>query len=149
MLWRNSYRVPLRPGNAWWNEMRRLNRHMDYGFGGTRGPIGREYPLLNAWAGDDGLLVVAAVPGIAEEDLDISLDGRTLTISGTRPVDELPEGARQYRQERVSGNFNRTVELPFDVDIDAVKATYAAGTLEINLPRLPEEKPRKITLNAS
>ena len=61
MMWRNSYRMPMRPGNAWWNEMRRLNRRMDYVFGGTRGPIGREYPLLNAWANDDGLLLGSAI----------------------------------------------------------------------------------------
>lgn len=149
MMWRNSYRAPMRPGNAWWNEMRRLNRRMDYVFGGTRGPVGREYPLLNAWASEDALLIMAEVPGAAEEDLDISVDGRALTLSGSRRSDELPEGARHFRQERSSGNFSRTIELPFDVDVEAVKATYAGGTLEIELPRLPEEKPRKIALNGS
>ena len=149
MMWRNSYRMPMRPGNAWWNEMRRLNRRMDYVFGGTRGPIGREYPLLNAWANDDGLLLTADIPGAAEEDLDISVDGRTLTLSGSRHSDELPESARHFRQERTSGSFSRAVELPFDVEVAAVKATYAGGTLEIELPRLPEEKPRKIALNGS
>lgn len=149
MLWRSSYRVPMRPGNAWRNEMRRLNRRMDYAFGGTRGPISREYPLLNAWASEDGLLIMAEIPGAAEEDLDISVDGQTLTLSGNRHADELPEGARLFRQERSSGDFSRIVELPFDIDVDAVRATYAGGILEIELPRLPEEKPRKITLNGS
>ncbi len=149
MFWRNTYRAPMRSANSWMNDMRRMNRQMDYLFGGTRGPIRAEYPLLNAWSGDDGLVIVAEVPGVSEDELEITIDGRTLTLSGTRKADELHEGARQYRRERSYGEFSRTVQLPFDVDVDSVKAAYVGGLLEIELPRLPEEKPRKIALNGS
>jgi HSP20 family protein len=126
-----------------------MNRQADFMFGGTRGPIRREFPLLNAWAGEDGLLIRVEIPGVSADDLDISVDGRNLTLSGSRLTEELPEEARQYRHERVGAEFTRSVELPFDVDVEAVKASFSGGVLEIELPRLPEEKPRKIAINGS
>ena len=139
----------MHPANAWWNEVRRQNRRMDHLLGGTRGPIGREFPLLNAWVGEEGLVVVAEVPGVTADDLAITVDGRNLTLSGSRQEAELPEGARQYRRERSSGEFSRSLELPFDVDVEAVKATFLDGVLEIELPKVAEEKPRKITINSN
>lgn len=147
MMWKNGYRVSRRPASAWWNDMWRLNQQMDHFFGGTLGPIQREYPLIEAWSGENGLILAANMPGVDEDALEITVDGRTLTLSGNRPGDDWPEEARIYRQERTSGQFTRSIELPFDVDIEAVKATYANGVLEIELPRVPEEKPRKISVN--
>lgn len=129
--------------------MRRLNRQMDYFFGGTRGPIRTEYPLLNAWVGEDGLVVRAEMPGVEAHQLQISVEGRTLTLSGSRNTEELPDDVRYYRRERAAGEFSRVLELPFDVDVDEVKADYAGGVLQIELPRLPEEKPRQITVSLS
>ena len=149
MMWRSAYWTPRRSANAWWNQVRRMNRQMDFMFGGTRGPMRREFPLLRAWAGDDGLLIRVEIPGISAENLDISVDGRRLTISGSRLAVDLPEGARYYRNERVGGEFERSVELPFDVDVEAVRASFSDGELEIELPRLPEEKPRKIAVDGS
>jgi HSP20 family protein len=129
--------------------MGRLNQQMDHLLGGTRGPVRREYPLLEAWSGEEGLIVRASAPGIDKDDLEITLDGRTLTLSGNRLTDALPEDVRPYRQERNSGEFSRNIELPFDVDMEAIEASYTNGMLEIKLPRLPEEKPRKITINGN
>jgi HSP20 family protein len=129
--------------------MRLLNWRMDHLFGGTHGPVSREYPRLEAWTGDDGLVVVAELPGIDRDEFEITVDGRTLMISGSRPSVDMPEGARAYRQERVEGDFSRSVALPYDVDVEAVNASYANGLLQIELPRVPEEKPRKITVNGA
>ena len=149
MMWRSAYRAPRLSANTWRNQVRLLNRQMDFMFGGTRGPIRKEYPLLNAWAGEHGLMITAEIPGVDADALDISVDGRNLTLSGSRQSEEIPEEARAYRNERVSGEFTRSVELPFDVDVEAIKASFSDGVLEIELPRLPEEKPRKITVNGS
>ena len=149
MMWRSAYLAPRRSANSWFNQMRRMNRQKDFMFGGTRGPIRREYPLLNAWAGEEGLLIRAEIPGVGADDLDISVDGRNLTLSGNRAEAMLPEEARHYRSERIGGEFTRSVELPFDIDMEAVKASFTDGVLEIELPRLPEEKPRKIAINGS
>jgi HSP20 family protein len=149
MLWKNGYKVAGWPANAWWNDMWRLNQQMDHLFGGTRGPIQSEYPLLQAWSGDDGLVLMANMPGIDKDSLDITVEGRTLTIGGSRNAEKFPDGAHVYRQERADGQFSRSVELPFDVDVEAIKASYADGVLEIDLPRVPEDKPKKITVTGS
>jgi HSP20 family protein len=129
--------------------MRSINRQMDHLLGGTRGPIRREYPLLQAWAGEDGLVIMANMPGVKQEDLEIGIDGRTLTLSGSRPDEDRPENARAYRQERANGDFNRSVELPYDVDVEAASASYTDGIMRIELPRVAEDKPRKIAVNGS
>lgn len=147
MMWKNIYRVSGRPASTLWNDMWRLNKQMDHLFGGTRGPIGREYPMLQAWSGAEGLVIVANIPGVDEEKLDITINGRALTLSGSGTTEEMPEDARFYRQERTSGEFSRSVELPYDVDVEAVKASYQNGMLQIELPRVPEDQPRKITVN--
>ena len=149
MMWKNGYRVSRRPTSAWWNDVWRLNRQMDHIYGGTLGPIRREHPLLEVWSGDEGLIVIAKMPGIDGDGTEITVDGRTLTISGSRPSTELPEGARSYRQERAGGQFSRSVTLPFDVHVERIKASYHDGMLRIELPRLPEEKPRRITVNGN
>ena len=140
--------MPMYRANNWLRGMRRLNRQMEYMLGGTRGPIRAEYPLLNAWSGDDGLLLKAEVPGATDESLEITIDGRTLTLRGTREAVAVPEDARRYRAERSHGEFSRSIELPFDVDVENVTADYAGGLLTIELRRLPEEKPRKISVSS-
>jgi HSP20 family protein len=129
--------------------MWRMNQQMDHLLGGTRGPVSREYPLIEAWSGDDGMIIMANMPGVEHDAIDIKVDGRTLTLSGERIADEMTEDMRSYRRELASGTFSRSVELPFEVAVESVEASYENGVLEIVLPRVPEEKPRKITINGS
>jgi len=107
------------------------------------------FPALNIWSNEDELIITAEVPGINPEDLDISVVGDSLTLKGAREVEELEEGARYHRQERGYGNFSRTVQLPFPVDIDSVNAKFTNGVLEINLPRAEADKPRKIAVKSA
>jgi HSP20 family protein len=105
--------------------------------------------LFQAWASDEGLLIVANIPGVDEDALEITADGGTLRLTGSRSTEDMPENARVFRLERASGQFSRSVELPFDVDVEAVKASYENGLLQIELPRVPEGRPRKIAVNGS
>jgi HSP20 family protein len=95
------------------------------------------------------LVVNAEVPGIDVKDIDISVVGETLTLSGARKSEDLEEGSRYHRQERGSGKFNRSVELPFPVDIDKVEATFKNGVLHISLPRSEADKPKKIVVKSA
>lgn len=147
MMWKNGYRVSRRPAYSWWNDMWRSTRNADHLFGGTQGPIGREYPPLEVWSSEEGLLVTASMAGIDPETLEIVIEDQTLTISGNRPSIDEPDGARRYRQELASGHFGRNIKLPYKVDVEAVVANYSDGLLTIELPRVPEEKPRKIVVN--
>ena len=89
-------------------------------------------------------IVVVELPGVAKEDVKISLDGELLTIKGERKASGLPDGARWIRSERSSGEFFRTIQLPHPVKADAVSAEMVNGVLRITLPKAEEARPREI-----
>jgi HSP20 family protein len=107
------------------------------------------FPAMNIWAAEDSAMVTAEIPGVSKDDLDINVTGDTLTISGVRNQDELPEGVQYHRQERTYGEFNRSIQLPYTVDVNKVKATFKNGVLTVDLPRVEAEKPKKIAVKAS
>lgn len=129
-----------------WHEMQRLQHEMDRLFTGEALSFTGRYPAVNIWAGEDDMIVTSEIPGIEPGDIDISVTGDTLTISGSRTPDELKEGEAYHRRERAYGRFNRTVQLPFKVDANKVGARYEKGVLNIVLPRAEEDKPRKISI---
>lgn len=125
-------------------EMNRMFRHM------SAGPrVAPSYPAINVWANDEGVVVTAELPGVKPEDIDISVVGDTLTLSGERRPDELQDGDKYHRRERRQGKFTRTFELPFGVEADKVDAVFERGVLHISLPRAESEKPRKIAVKSA
>jgi len=140
------YRVP-----SVWREMNRLQREMNRLFDDTyphRARRAAGYPAMNVWANEDGLIITAEVPGVKPEDIDISVVGDTLTLSGSHKPDELKEDSRYHRQERGYGDFTRSIQLPFLVNVKKVEATFQNGVLNITMPRAEEDKPKKITVKA-
>ena len=130
------------PGNVF-REMDRLQDEMNRLLRTSRGPA--EYPALNVWANADGVLVTAEAPGVKPEGIDISVSGATLTLKGERTA--APESlGKPHRIERMIGRFSRTIELPFTVDSSKVSAHCEDGVLEIALPRIEADKPRKIAV---
>lgn len=109
----------------------------------------REFPPVNLWAGEDGVVVSAELPGVSPEGLKVSVHRNTLTLSGERPA-EVPEaGATPLRRERPAGAFSRTVTLPYVVDADKVSARSEGGVLLIHLPRPEADRPRRIQIAAA
>lgn len=106
-------------------------------------------PSVEVWSEGDDLRLRALVPGLAPEDLEIHVRGDTLTLRGK--VDEAAADAaeRWLRRERAGGSFTRTLQLPFAIDADGVKARLANGVLEMELPRSAAEKPRRIPVQPS
>jgi HSP20 family protein len=103
-------------------------------------------PRLEAFAREGDLVIHADLPGVALDDVDITLEGTTLTISGER---KLPAGDAidYYLRETPSGGFLRTVVVPEDVDPDSIKARLENGVLELVLPdALAEIQPKKIAI---
>ena len=102
------------------------------------------YPV-DLYETDDALVLELAVPGIAVEDLDISLENRHLSISGK--VAE-GEGDRRYWLQSVPrGEFKRSFKLPIAVDVDAVEAKAVNGILSVTMPKVAEAKARKIEVS--
>jgi HSP20 family protein len=146
MFW-PAFRGMRRIGSPWF-EMERLQREMDRLFSGASLPFAQNFPALNLWTGENDVVVTAELPGIEPDDLEISVLDETLTLSGTRTLEQLNEGESYHRQERGHGRFTRTVTLPFKVDSDKVAAVYERGVLQITLPRAEEDKPKKIKVKS-
>jgi len=104
------------------------------------------YPAVNIWTKEDELVVTAELPGLTPEGIDLSVLGDTFTISGSRKEEELPENAQYHRNECVSGDFSRTIRLPFVVDAEKVEAVYEKGVLKVTLVRAESDKPHKINV---
>ena len=141
-------------GRTWlpWREMERLQRDMNRLF--ARMPRERtlsaapSYPAMNVWTNENGAVVTAELPGCSPEDIDISVQGETLTVRGSRQPDEVQEGQVYHRRERGCGGFTRSFQLPFEVQANKVEATFSKGVLIISLPRAEADKPKKITIKA-
>jgi HSP20 family protein len=132
-----------------WRELSRLHREMNRVFEGYDRPAATEFPPVNVWSGERGLRVHSWLPGFEKDDIDVSVVGDTLTLRGSRAENSLKEGETYHRQERGSGKFVRTFQLPFQVEADAVKASFRNGVLEIELPRAAAEQPRKIAVTTA
>ncbi|CAM2158403.1 HSP20 family protein (plasmid) [Pararobbsia alpina] len=133
-------------------ELDRLQRQMFSLFGGfptsLRSTRVGLFPQINVGSTEDSIEVVAFAPGLDVGKLDVSIDKGLLTIAGDRTAqsDRLPDGARQYAQERFSGAFRRAVELPQQADPDKVEARYIDGCLLISIGKRETSKPRSITV---
>lgn len=136
-----------------WREMEQLRREMNRLFedsfsiaGGRTAP---SYPAMNIWSNEEGAVLTAELPGLGPDDIDISVVGDTLTLTGERKAVELPEGAKYHRRERSFGKFTRTFQLPFNVEVDKVEAVFRNGILHLSLPRAEAEKPKKIAIKTA
>ncbi|MEW5850077.1 MAG: Hsp20/alpha crystallin family protein [Myxococcota bacterium] len=97
----------------------------------------------------DAYIFRADLPGVTEDDIDISLSGNRLTISGKREEEERQEGERYFCYERSYGSFTRSFTLPEDVDVDNVNADFSNGVLKVMVPKAPEAQPKKISLKGA
>nr|WP_320132806.1 HSP20 family small heat-shock protein [uncultured Holophaga sp.] len=106
-------------------------------------------PAFDIRENPEGYLFTADMPGVAREELSIDLTGNRLTIAGQRKAEARQESEKLYAAERVFGQFSRTFTLPDGVDAGAVKAELKDGVLSLTIPKVPEVKPRKISIQAS
>jgi HSP20 family protein len=127
-----------------------LNRVFNHSFGTLREDVlSPAFPAFNVWTGKDDVKVVVALPGMDPKDIDISVLGNTVTISGERRPETPDTGALYHRRERTHGKFIRTVELPVNVDRDKIEARYVDGVLSVTLPRVEEQKPKQIAVKVA
>jgi HSP20 family protein len=125
--------------------MNRLFAQMPPGLSGDVAPT---FPAMNVWTDEESVVVTAELPGVAPDDIDVSVVGDTLTLKGSRQPDELEEGESYHRRERRYGAFTRAFQLPFQVEPNQVEANFGNGVLQISLPRAEADKPKKIAVKA-
>jgi HSP20 family protein len=102
------------------------------------------YPAVNIAENDDAYVIEARVPGLAKEDVFVELEGRKLTIRG----EHKREVAEYGREERASGEFERTISFKHPLAQERVNAEVKDGILTVTLPKAEEAKPRKIEIVA-
>ncbi|UCE51481.1 MAG: Hsp20/alpha crystallin family protein [Desulfobacterales bacterium] len=135
-------------------EISRLGSELDdlYGRFFGRGPMIPErflqeealFPALDISEGKKEITVKAEIPGVEADDLDVSLDGRTLIIKGEKKQEKEDKDENYHRMERSYGYFRRTVQLPVDVDPSKVEASYKKGVLKVTLKKTKESEAKKI-----
>ena len=151
---------------AQWNvfeDMETLRREIDRAFEGfsigqapshrvaflpARAP--RRYPMVNLLEDKDHLYIEALTPGVDPQSLNLSLMQNRLTLSGEKsraPVDIKPEAF--HRNERASGKFVRTIDLPVEVDEGRIQAEYKNGLLVVTLPKAEKARPKQINVKVA
>jgi len=93
---------------------------------------------------NDGYLFRADLPGVAEKDLEISVTGNRISVSGKRDEEEQQQGETYYLYERSYGQFSRSFTLPDGADTEHIRADLRDGVLSLMVPKKPEVKPKKI-----
>ena len=103
------------------------------------------YPPVNLSEDDGNVYVQAAIPGMAMDNIDLTLTDGSLIMKGKRES----EKGDYFRQERPTGSFQRVINLNVPVNRDKVSATMREGILDIVLPKAEEAKPKKINIEIS
>ena len=103
-------------------------------------------PRTNLYDNGDTFQVIAEVPGLTKDDLNIRIQGNYLELSGDRKSDA-PEGYKAHRIERELQSFTRSFTLPADVDAERIEAVLKDGLLTLSLPKAEAAKPKQITIS--
>ncbi len=101
-------------------------------------------PPVDIMEHGENLLLVSDLPGFTNDDIEVSVENRTLTLAGERKADARFEGASTFRAERSYGRFSRVFALPATVDVARISAEFKDGVLTVTLPKAEEARPRKI-----
>jgi HSP20 family protein len=140
--------VPYRRGHR--HSLANLHNEMDDLFDSFFRGLDRPFAGYKAWPAidvaeeEDAIIVRAEVPGCKAEDIDISVYGNTLTISGEKKLSEEKKEKGYYHMESSYGSFRRELTLPTDVDQGKIDATCEDGVLSIKLPKAEKTKAVKV-----
>ncbi len=107
----------------------------------------RSFPAVNLWETDEVIHAEAEVPGLRLDDVEILVKGNELTLKGERKAEQ-QEGVTYHRRERSYGSFSGVIQLPVEIDTDAVEANLENGVLTITMPKAASVRPRKIEVKA-
>jgi HSP20 family protein len=126
-----------------------VNRLFDSFFGGRSGngvASRRWVPAMDLAEEGEELVLRADLPGLTEDDVEIEVKDRVLTVSGERKTEEKQEGEGYYRVERAFGSFSRSLSLPDGIDADKVNAEFDNGVLTVRIPKPEEHKAHRVQI---
>lgn len=105
-------------------------------------PVGMFGPNTDISETDDGIEVAVELPGMTEDDIELSISGDALTIRGEKKIEREEKRKGVYMSERSHGAFYRTIPLPPGVDSDKAEAKFSRGVLTVALPKSAEAQAR-------
>ena len=111
--------------------------------------MGNFVPAVDVYEDAQKLVLKLEVPGIRKEDLDIRVEGRTLTVKGERKFESEEKEENFVRVERRFGSFTRSFTLPATVSTDDISAVTADGVLSLTFARKPEAEPKQIEVKVA
>jgi HSP20 family protein len=109
--------------------------------------FGGRIPKVDVIDRKDEIYVKAELPGVKKEQLQINLHDNILSIHAKVEKEEKQEEGKYHRREVMTGEFQRTLQLPAPVDDSKVKATFKDGVLELHLPKSPTYTPKSIKVD--
>ena len=104
---------------------------------------GSAYPKVNVYEYDEKVGIVAEIPGLDKKDLTVEVEDGTLTISGVKHHIKEDDGAKVLRRELKASSFKRNFEIGENLDGENIKAVFKNGILNIDIPKIEPEKPKK------
>ena len=146
---------PFRGRRGFYDPVSEMNRMIDDMFGnvarrrgGRQGNEATEWaPAIDVVTEDGNLVIRAELPGVKQEDVDITLHNNVLTISGERKAEQEEERGGYYVRERRYGSFSRSLTIPEGVDESKIHARYENGVLEVTVEGAAEvQEPRRIQI---
>lgn len=130
------------------NEMNRIfEQNLSSGFpDASHSATSQWIPSVDIKEEKDHFLVLADLPGLQLSDIEMSCDHQTLTLQGTRTVENKEEKQSFVRVERSSGSFYRQFTFPDTANMAQIQAKYKNGVLEVHIPKKETQKARKIEI---
>jgi len=142
--------VPWRPFGRELSPLRREMDNLWRGFFGEA-PLARTFteewsPTVDISESKDNFIIKIELPGMDEKDVNVSISENILTIKGEKKKEEVDKDEHHYFCERCYGAFQRSFQLPTNVQGDKVEATFDKGVLKITLPKVEEAKKKEIEI---
>ncbi|MBA3811955.1 MAG: Hsp20/alpha crystallin family protein [Caulobacteraceae bacterium] len=104
------------------------------------------FPPINIFQKGDGFVAIVELPGVSKGDLEIQAKENTIRIAGKKTIG-YDEGASVHRRERVSGEFDRTLTIPVEIDPDGIRAEFRDGVLAVFISAAARAKTRSIQIS--
>jgi HSP20 family protein len=150
---------PFRGRRGFYDPVSEVNRVFDDMLGNlARRPRGQQQeaevtewaPTIDVVTEDGNLVIRAELPGVKQEDVDITLHNNVLTVSGERKAEQEEERGGYYVRERRYGSFSRSLTVPEGVDESKIHARYENGVLEVTVEGAAEvQEPKRIQIEGS
>jgi HSP20 family protein len=130
------------------NELQQLQQRMNRLFEGGANGAQLWAPVVDVTENENEIVLEAELPGMKKDEIDIQLNGDTLTLRGERQIEQSQKDEQYHRVERQYGAWQRSFQIEIPIDAQKVSADYESGVLTVRLPKAEEIKPRQIEIKS-